>query len=199
MTSSRRSPRTNTTGSRRQHGVTTRDTAESTVPRAVAEQAGGHPEPACHSGPSLDRAPNVGVPEALRARLPATAVLGAVSPWQLRWRLFRQLLQRACPGPHPAATEVTVSQERLPREGSSSPGQALQPLLTDRDVAAVLAVRPDTVRRWAARGSLPSVRLGGRLLRFRAEDVQQWIQGQTSPGHLAPSVRRKSGSIRSTS
>lgn len=92
-----------------------------------------------------------------------------------------------------------MSQERLPRAASSSAELGtLQPLLTDRDVAAVLAVRPDTVRRWAACGLLPSVRLGGRLLRFRAEDVQQWIQGQTSPGHLAPSPRRRSGSIRST-
>lgn len=90
-----------------------------------------------------------------------------------------------------------MSQERLPRAVSSSPEPGtLQPLLTDRDVAAVLAVRPDTVRRWAACGWLPSVRLGGRLLRFRAEDVQQWIQAQASSGHL--SRRRRSGSIRST-
>ena len=99
----------------------------------------------------------------------------------------------------PAATEVTVSQERLSRAAPSSAGPgSLQPLLTDRDVAAVLAVRPDTVRRWAACGVLPSVRLGGRLLRFRAEDVQQWIQGQASPGQSPPSRRRRSGSIRST-
>lgn len=92
-----------------------------------------------------------------------------------------------------------MSQERLPRAASPSAELGtLQPLLTDRDVAAVLVVRPDTVRRWAACGLLPSVRLGGRLLRFRAEDVQQWIQGQTSLGHLALSPRRRSGSIRST-
>ena len=92
-----------------------------------------------------------------------------------------------------------MSQERLPRAASSSAELgALQPLLTDRDVAAVLAVRPDTVRRWAACGLLPSVRLGGRLLRFRGEDVQLWIQGQTSSGQLAQSPRRRSGSIRST-
>lgn len=92
-----------------------------------------------------------------------------------------------------------MSQERLSREASSSAGPgSLQPLLTDRDVAAVLAVRPDTVRRWAACGVLPSVRLGGRLLRFRAEDVQQWIQSQASPGQSPQSRRRRSGSIRST-
>jgi excisionase family DNA binding protein len=91
-----------------------------------------------------------------------------------------------------------VPQERLPLAATSgAESGTLQPLLTDRDVAAVLAVRPDTVRRWAASGLLPSVRLGGRLLRFRAEDVQQWIQGQSSSGHLAQSPRRRSGSIRS--
>jgi excisionase family DNA binding protein len=46
------------------------------------------------------------------------------------------------------------------------------PLLRDGDVAVLLSVRPDTVRRWAARGEIPSIRLG-RLLRFRSADVDQ--------------------------
>ncbi len=91
-----------------------------------------------------------------------------------------------------------MSQERLPIAVSSSAGAgSLQPLLTDRDVAAVLAVRPDTVRRWAACGWLPSVRLGGRLLRFRAEDVQQWIQGQASSCQSPPSRRRTTANAQS--
>ncbi len=74
----------------------------------------------------------------------------------------------------------------------------LTPLLTDREVALVLAVQPDTVRRWAARGQLPSIRLGGRLLRFRTEDVERWIAERATGGHSTVSLRRRPGSIRST-
>lgn len=128
------------------------------MPRAALDHAHGQPwEPA-----------------GLRAKLPATALLGAVSPGNCAGDCPGNCSSQPVREPHPAATEVTVSQERLPRAASSSAELGtLQPLLTDRDVAAVLAVRPDTVRRWAACGLLPSVRLGGRLLRFRAEDVQQ--------------------------
>jgi excisionase family DNA binding protein len=75
---------------------------------------------------------------------------------------------------------------------------ALTPLLTDRDVAAALAVQPETVRRWAACGVLPSVRLGNRLLRFRAEEVERWIEDHATGAHPTVSLRRRPGSIRST-
>ncbi len=75
---------------------------------------------------------------------------------------------------------------------------ALTRLLTDREVAAVLAVQPDTVRRWAACGALPSVRLGNRLLRFRAEEVERWIEEHATGAHATMSLRRRPGSIRST-
>lgn len=74
---------------------------------------------------------------------------------------------------------------------------SLAPLLTDRDVATLLVVRPDTVRRWAARGELPSVRLG-RLLRFRAEDVDRWIASHETIAPASHSLRRRPGSIRVT-
>jgi excisionase family DNA binding protein len=74
----------------------------------------------------------------------------------------------------------------------------LSALLTDRDVAALLLVQPDTVRRWAAAGQLPSVRLGGRLLRFRAEDVERWIDEYAHREQPADSLRHRGGSIRSS-
>ncbi len=74
---------------------------------------------------------------------------------------------------------------------------ALTPLLTDREVAELLVVKPDTVRRWAASGQLPSVRLAGRLVRFRLEDVERWIDGQVTIGATRLSLRRRPGSVRS--
>lgn len=40
-------------------------------------------------------------------------------------------------------------------------------LMTVDDVAAMLGVSTSTVYRWTNAGSLPVVRLGGKLLRFR--------------------------------
>lgn len=72
----------------------------------------------------------------------------------------------------------------------------LAPLLTDREVAALLAVRPDTVRRWAARGDLPHVRLG-RLLRFKPAEIDLWITSNAGEPRSTVSVRRRRGAIAS--
>lgn len=48
-------------------------------------------------------------------------------------------------------------------------------LLTAGEVAARLRVNRVTVYRWADEGSLRSVRLGRRALRFRVEDVDDFI------------------------
>ncbi|MBZ5638301.1 MAG: helix-turn-helix domain-containing protein [Acidobacteriia bacterium] len=56
-------------------------------------------------------------------------------------------------------------------------------LLTARDVARILNVRPVTVYAAASTGRLPSVRLwkGKRrsLVRFRAEDIDAFIRNRT--------------------
>lgn len=43
--------------------------------------------------------------------------------------------------------------------------------LTTGDVAAILKVHPDTVRRWSAAGNLPSSLTPGGRRRFRRSDV----------------------------
>jgi excisionase family DNA binding protein len=48
-------------------------------------------------------------------------------------------------------------------------------LLTADDVAAVLGVPRSMVYTLARRGELPTVRVGDRYVRFRAEAVDQWI------------------------
>lgn len=50
-------------------------------------------------------------------------------------------------------------------------------LLTALEVAAILRVRHKWVYEAAARGDLPYVKLpGGRYIRFRREDVDEFIQ-----------------------
>ena len=50
-----------------------------------------------------------------------------------------------------------------------------EPLLRPSDVARPLACSSKTVYAWAASGYLPSVRLG-RLVRFKAGDVRQFVE-----------------------
>src|SRR5437773_2099062 len=68
-----------------------------------------------------------------------------------------------------------------PRTIPEAPTPALQPLLTVEDVAALLRLRPSTVRAYAERGSLACVRIGGRL-RFQASDVSAWVAQRHSKG-----------------
>lgn len=48
--------------------------------------------------------------------------------------------------------------------------------LTLQEVAAKFRVDPRTVRRWVANDQLAAIRIGGRLLRFRPEDVEALLQ-----------------------
>ena len=48
-------------------------------------------------------------------------------------------------------------------------------LLTAREVADELGVTTRTVLRWTRAGVLPGYRIGGRALRFRADEVAGWL------------------------
>jgi excisionase family DNA binding protein len=62
-------------------------------------------------------------------------------------------------------------------------------LLTPNQVAALLSIQPATVYAAAASGRIPCVRLwrGARrsLLRFRREDIDQFVRERRSPGQTA--------------
>ena len=64
----------------------------------------------------------------------------------------------------------------VPRKTNSN-GQ----LLTVENVAEMLQLKPSTVRAYAERGSISCVRAGNRL-RFRASDVDLWIEQRRSKG-----------------
>ena len=64
----------------------------------------------------------------------------------------------------------------------SEMSRALAPLMTVREVAAFLNVQPSTVYRLADRHLLPTLRMGatGRMLRFKREDILNWLQQKCS-------------------
>ncbi len=55
-------------------------------------------------------------------------------------------------------------------------------MLTTRDVAHLLGVHPNTVRRWSKRGILKSYRIGARFdRRFKREDIDSFLEEAETP------------------
>ena len=73
-------------------------------------------------------------------------------------------------------------------------------LLCVKDVAGLLGVSTQLVMRLVRRGRLVCVRVGDRLLRFRREDVQSYIQKQrmATPQPETPAVHPSRKSARSS-
>lgn len=49
-------------------------------------------------------------------------------------------------------------------------------LLSVKQVAEIINIKPSTIYAWAELGKIPHVKLNGTL-RFRLEDIQSWIEG----------------------
>lgn len=76
--------------------------------------------------------------------------------------------------PRPAQSPTPSASGRTPAPVSGPAGR----LLTADDVAAVLGVPRTFVYALSRRGVLPTVRLGERYVRYRAETIAEWIAGQ---------------------
>jgi nitrogen PTS system EIIA component len=50
-------------------------------------------------------------------------------------------------------------------------------LLTAREIAELLGFSASTVVDWAERGKVPAFKVGGRL-RFRASEVEEWLEAR---------------------
>jgi excisionase family DNA binding protein len=57
--------------------------------------------------------------------------------------------------------------------------RAIERHYSGRDLAELLAVHPETIRRAAARGDLPSVRVGSER-RYSVSAVKQWLDARRS-------------------
>jgi excisionase family DNA binding protein len=62
-------------------------------------------------------------------------------------------------------------------------------LLTVREVAELLGIRPGSVYHWVSQGRLPCVRLSSRCLRFRAEEIQRLIAEMSESERRSPRDR----------
>ena len=72
---------------------------------------------------------------------------------------------------------------------------ATSPMLTTSEVARVLNVHINTVRRWSNQGTLKSFRIGARGdRRFRQEDVDRFLSREVRPtqhGQVAKNLSTK--------
>jgi excisionase family DNA binding protein len=67
----------------------------------------------------------------------------------------------------------------------------MERLLTTQEVAHWLGYKPATIQDWVEAGKLTALKPGGRL-RFRASDVEAWLEGRrTSAGGEAPATPRR--------
>jgi predicted site-specific integrase-resolvase len=54
------------------------------------------------------------------------------------------------------------------------------PLLTRKQTAQILGVKPQTLSKWAMTGEkLPVVQISGRCVRYRPDDVAAFIESRT--------------------
>ena len=75
-------------------------------------------------------------------------------------------------------------------ENSETMGEN-EPLLTAREVAAMLGATHDWVLdQWQA-GNLPGFRLTGRMVRFRASEIASWLESRRRGPRPAPLARPK--------
>ena len=59
-----------------------------------------------------------------------------------------------------------------------------------RQLANYLNVKPATLYAWAAQGKIPSLKLNG-LLRFRQDEIDQWLESCRVASQPAATVPRK--------
>ena len=58
-------------------------------------------------------------------------------------------------------------------------------LLTAREIAQRLGVSAETVLRWARRGEVPFIRLPGGAIRFREDEIEEWLEERATPSRGA--------------
>ncbi len=56
-------------------------------------------------------------------------------------------------------------------------------LLTVKEVAEILTVKPKTIYQWAELGQIPCIKLHGAL-RFDLNDIQEWVKSFKKVSHL---------------
>lgn len=78
----------------------------------------------------------------------------------------------------PLPLSVQANSESLhPKKPASSAGAFFEPLLDTDEAAAMMRIHPKTLQKLARKGVVRGVHVG-KLWRFRASVIEEWIQHQ---------------------
>jgi predicted DNA-binding transcriptional regulator AlpA len=69
-------------------------------------------------------------------------------------------------------------------------GQRVEPLLSEGEVAAICGLTASAIRRWRLLGKGPRYIKVGSAVRYRLEDVNNWLETRPSGGEPAPEARQ---------
>ena len=67
-------------------------------------------------------------------------------------------------------------------------GQRVEPLLDDREVAAICGLSTAAIRRWRLLRKGPRYIKVGSAVRYRLEDVNNWLETRPSGGEVTPGM-----------
>jgi excisionase family DNA binding protein len=67
-------------------------------------------------------------------------------------------------------------------------------LLTIKELAEQLRIKPSTLYAWASQSKIPCVRIHG-LIRFRPEEIEKWVMGFAQNRPVLPDYKRRGGDI----
>ena len=70
---------------------------------------------------------------------------------------------------------------RIPPRSTSSYEASFEPLLSSDEAAALLKIHPKTLQRMARRGEITGIQIG-KLWRFRASVLNEWIKSRSMAG-----------------
>jgi excisionase family DNA binding protein len=62
-------------------------------------------------------------------------------------------------------------------------------LLNVAEVSELTGITVGTLYHWVSQGRIPCIRLSSRCLRFRLQDIENWIEGFSQPS-IAAEIRR---------
>jgi len=70
---------------------------------------------------------------------------------------------------------------RIPPRSTNSYEASFEPLLDSDEAAALLKIHPKTLQRMARQGEIAGIQIG-KLWRFRASVLNEWIKSRTMAG-----------------
>lgn len=70
---------------------------------------------------------------------------------------------------------------RIPPRSTSSYEASFEPLLDSDEAAALLKIHPKTLQRMARQGEIAGIQIG-KLWRFRASVLNEWIKSRSMAG-----------------